>query len=1261
MSKLTDIKYRIDQLDGGTFQNLCDSYLSYRGYKNPYSFGMNTGTNKTATGNPDTYFLTEDNRYILVMYTTQKTNFLNKAVEDFDKCFDSEKTGVSPESVAEIIYCHTYGRLRPGDDQYLRNYCETHGAKLELIGLDQLANDIFSKYPFLAQDFLNISISSGQIMPLDVFVARHDANKMAAPLETDFLFREKEVEEAINDLNSSDVLLIAGPAGVGKTRFALEVCRQLSERVGYEVLVIKSNDLQLYDDLVTSIESDKNYLVFVDDANELSGLRYVLDYLPKNPGTTKHISKLILTVRDYARKLVMDRVLNVASPKILKINTFDDTDIRKLMKSYYGIANPLFLDQIVAIAEGNARLAMLAGKIALDSDSLGSIRDASELYQNYYHEQLNTLICTETGIYSAGIIAFIQSVHLDYLEKLNPIFEIIGITSDEFKSDLKLLHEAEIVDLFNDTAARISDQSFGNFLIKHVFVEKKLIPLGSMIETCFYISEARAIDACNVLLNVFSEGSVIEYIESQIKQLWNKLESNQEIFPAFFKAFHMICPTETLILLQKKIDQEAAHSFDILEFFSKNKRQNSAISDEIIQMLGDFKYSDELPLSVELLLSYYKKRPDLFQDFYSVFAEKFQVDLHSKHTQYRTQSIVIDFLCEAVEQSPADINMLGLFVRVAGIYLQFDFSKIASGRHHSMTIYNFALEADRPVLEYRKKLLLHLQIIYKSGKMNSEIAHILNDYGVAQHGSDVNYDIIREEFAEVLHFFALFQPNDLYACVVASHIKKISVIIDYPLMKQLSPFLNSKKYEVFSTLSRDLTDICSGKYEEGMQRHKARVEQLVKDYNEKDIDYLIEICSESFNCFKEREHNLTSGILYVFNSISDRNELYLYLTSAYIKANTPYNVPADAIIQRLFEIVPVDDVKKIITECPYSQRNVWLWHFFTMLPEQQITRHWAEELLKYFDTPDFELKSSPYRNIGLISKYKKVEPQILFEALRLICKHYDESPFVFDLYTYDILNHDAQDKAIEFVNEFSHSGNLPLLEEVYLKGAVHSKGNDCSGTLLFAILAIDPKFLYSVLDSMTDDTGMFTYYDRYDTDRLSMIWDTENSIELADQIFDYLHSKSEKTGRWLYQPILSLIFAIKEDRQDFSEKQDYWIAHAIECYSKDSKRMYELFSAIENLSVSRKKKAVDKFLSLSADPEVFNKLPLTQNDSGSWSVWESEISHMNSQIEFLESLLPSVSQLKYLRQKQHIEQEIETLKKRIRSREVIEMLEEWYR
>ena len=606
MSKLTDIKNRIDQMDGGAFQNLCDAYLSYKGYKNVYSLGMHTGTDKTAKGNPDTYFLTAENKYVFVMYTTQKTNFLKKAIEDIDKCFDSQKTGVSAKDIAEIIYCHTYDRLGPGDDQYLREYCEKRGAVLTLIGLDQLGNDIFRECPILAQDFFGISIDSGQILSLDMFVAKHDANKMSAPLGTEFLLREMELEKAKTALRDNDVLLIAGPAGVGKTRFALELCRQLAEENGYTALVIKNNNLQLYEDLVSAIEEGKDYLVFVDDANELSELSHVLEYLPKAAIGTRHISKLILTVRDYARKQVMQSVMEVIRPETIKISSFSDDDIRKLIETCYGITNRVYPDRIVSIAEGNARIAMLAGKLAADSESLAAIQDASDLYHNYYSKQLTALIESDTGVRSAGIIAFIQAIHLNHLEKLASIFEVAGISGSDFKSDLKLLHRAEIVDLCNDEAARISDQSFSNFLIKYVFVEEKIIPLSTMIETCFQINKSRTIDACNILLNVFSDQSVKGYVESQINIVWDKLEGDHENFLPFFRAFHMVRPTQTLLLLQEYIEQETYHPFDVRTLPLDDDQQGKNVSDDILQILSSFEDHSELPTALDLLLLYYQ-------------------------------------------------------------------------------------------------------------------------------------------------------------------------------------------------------------------------------------------------------------------------------------------------------------------------------------------------------------------------------------------------------------------------------------------------------------------------------------------------------------------------------------------------------------------------------------------------------------------------------------------------------------------------------
>lgn len=1253
MSKLTDIKNRIDQMDGGAFQNLCDAYLSYKGYKNIYSLGMHTGTDKTAKGNPDTYFLTVENKYVFVMYTTQKTDFLKKAIEDIDKCFDSKKTGVSAEDIVEIIYCHTYGRLGPGDDRYLRQYCEEHGVVLTLIGLDQLGNDIFHECPVLAKDFFGISIDSGQILPLDVFVARHDANKISAPLGTEFLFREKELEKAKSALHDNDVLLIAGPAGVGKTRFALELCRQLAEEMGYTVLVIKNNNLQLYEDLVSAIEEGKEYLVLVDDANELSGLHHVLDYLPRAAVGSRHISKLILTVRDYARKQVMQSVMDVIKPEIIKITPFNDDDIRKLMKTCYGITNRIYTDRIVAIAEGNARLAMLAGKLVADSESVTAIRDASDLYHNYYSKQLETFAESETSVSSAGIIAFIQAIHLEHLEKFTPIFKALRITNDDFTSDLKLLHKAEIVDLCNDKAAKISDQSFSNFLIKYVFIEEKVIPLSMMIETCFQINKSRTIEACNILLNVFSDQNVREYVEAQINLVWDKLESNADAFPPFFKAFHMVRPTQTLLLLHECIEQEPYHSFDVRTLSFKDDRPDKNISDDILQILGSFEDHSELPTALDLLWLYYQKRPDLFEQFYSTYAGRFEVNLDSPRFGYFTQIAVVKNLCEAVNATPEDMNLLILFVRVAGHFLKLDVSKVEGGRHKTVSIYTLSLPPDQPVLEYRKMLWAQLYKIYQKGNIKTKVEHILYRYGMPHYGVDTGLDVVRAEFEEVLKFFSLFHPENLFHCVIAARIKQVAKYIDYCALDILAPFLNSEKYKIYSALASHRSEDYSEGYEKRVQRHKERVCKLVEGYTPQDIDCLIQVCLESSQTFDKEERELGAGLGYVFEALQDQQQLYLYLADAYMRADTPYKINAEQILDKLFGLMSAAEVKKFTTKYKYGQQNVWLWYFYALMPEQQLSAEWATDLLNYLEAPDIGLEKSPYRELDLLRKYEKIEPKIMCKALRIISNHYEESPFIFSLYVSGILNHSNQQEAAETLREFSDE--LPLLEKIYLKGISYSNHEDPDGALLSAIISVDSSFLYKYLDCLiTAQENHFSAHDHYNVARLLKIWDTEQYMDLADDVFDYCHSKREKSMYWLYWSPVNMMLHNEASHPDIIVKQDLWIKHAIEKYGHDGEQMYQLFSAIEELSCERRKKAVEKFLSLNADPDIFERLPL---EPSHWGGCGSMIPYMQERTDYLRSLLPLVSGIKYLKQKQRIEREIAGWKERIRSEEVRELLE----
>lgn len=245
MGKIESIKQKILQLDPGTFQNLCDAYLSIIGYPNIVSLGAEAGTRKTTRGTPDTYFIALDGKYVFVEYTTQQTSLYTKIKSDIEKCLDTSKTGVPYEKISEIIYCHTSSNITPSQDIEIKTLCENVGIKLTIIGIDKLAEEIYLFHHNLSRDFLEISISTDQIQSCDDFIKRYNSNKMAAPLDTEFLFREKELKEIDDAYLKTDVVILKGAAGTGKTRLALHYAKNHTQIKNEKVYCIHSNALPI--------------------------------------------------------------------------------------------------------------------------------------------------------------------------------------------------------------------------------------------------------------------------------------------------------------------------------------------------------------------------------------------------------------------------------------------------------------------------------------------------------------------------------------------------------------------------------------------------------------------------------------------------------------------------------------------------------------------------------------------------------------------------------------------------------------------------------------------------------------------------------------------------------------------------------------------------------------------------------------------------------------------------------------------------------
>ena len=522
MTELTDVKSRIIQLPPAMFEEFCSTLLYKEGHKNVYELGIKAGTGKTKTGNPDTYSRNNNGKYTFVVFTTQQNKIYDKLLEDISKCFDLVDKELPIEKIETIICCHTSSNLKVIEDNKLHEFCNKKGVNLKIYGIDKIAKLVYNDHPELMRS-LDLNINTNQILPIYDFVKLNDNNLMTAPLNTVFYFREEELQNIVNSLESSSVVIIGGKSGVGKTRLALEVARLYEKTGNYKIFCVKSNKLEIYNDLVSTIKKGENYLFVVDDANELDQFNLILEYV--NKLSDNYHVKIIATVRDYIKQEVINLVREYTNPITIDIAKFTDDEIKELIENNFGIRNNLYVEQIIRISEGIPRFAYMAGKLAVEKQNLSSISDASQLYENYYKKYMSKLLETDRVVLiTAGILAFNKSIKLQDLELFKEFLIRLGISISDFKNAIDKLNRIEFIDVKKEKVVIFDDQCLSNYMLYYIFLDIEIIKLSDIIEVFYIYSRSRTIEALNTILNIFRSEKTLEYIKKEILSVWNKFE-----------------------------------------------------------------------------------------------------------------------------------------------------------------------------------------------------------------------------------------------------------------------------------------------------------------------------------------------------------------------------------------------------------------------------------------------------------------------------------------------------------------------------------------------------------------------------------------------------------------------------------------------------------------------------------------------------------------------------------------------------------------
>jgi hypothetical protein len=1242
MAIINTIKQKILQLDAGTFQNLCDQILSKNGYPNIVSLGSQSGTQKNTPGTPDTYFILDNEMYIFVEYTTQQANLPAKIKEDILKCLDTENTGIECGKISEIIYCHTSSNVAPKTYNEINKICKEKGVIFTIWGIDKIAENLYSQNRVLAKDYLDIMIDTNQIFKLNEFIDRNDSSSFAAPLKNEFMYRAEELKNIDDNLEKFDVVILYGHAGTGKTRLAIEYAKKRSDEKCETLYCIRDNALPIYEDLKLYLDRPGNYLLLLDDANQISGLSHILYYLSQKANGIN--VKIIITVRDYALNQVRKKVLNFSKYGIVNIESFDKEKIEEIIKTNLEIKNKKYLDRISAISNGNARIAMIAGITAVRENSLASLIDVSKLYESYYGKVID-----EFGLYqnrslliTLGIISFIDTFHIDRLDFIEPVLSISQLSKDDFKENIYQLYSYELIDIYNNKAVKISEQCLSNYILKYVFYDKKLVSLSEMIKAYFPNNKEKTIASVNILTKNFYSKEMISFIEKEIDKIWKEFSTKDStLFFEYVKVFYPINETATLLLLKKKIDKLDDGIFDE----SKNKKDiDTKITDDIINILGGFYRCKSYAEAIQLFLMYYQKRPDLYQQFYSAIQQFFVINKYSEETNYRIEFELLKQI-KAFSNGWTNHSITCLFLDVAKYILKFQFDWSEFINQKTYTFNYITLHSGEKIINCRKTVWNYILELPIESLYNKYIHDIINKYG--KDSDKDSTPIIKEDSRYIFKIIEkYFNKDRLKDCILVNKfvtfLKKVN-LKSYINNRTANVFLDSNELHIYQTLTWRPKHIYEH-YNDKIIERKNKINELIKDSDFTQIKQIIDVCN---NPYVEKQYKIKEGLEILFDLLFENHRYFIETVKYYIESNTPANINPSIIISYLYQLLKPKDLLTLINTGTYSQQNEWIYYFYYHFPEKNITKETLEDFYEFLlDDSDKLITSSAYRQVYFIKKFCSVDSNAFINCCKIIYNKRAYNSFIVDIY-FNFIFHDKLFPVSEMMDSFAP--NMELLENIYLLELTYEKYFDYHGEYFKILYLNNQNFLEKFLTTILNQKS-HCILDDY-SEQLLRLYETDDYIKTYEHIASFI-IKSINYYSYELQDFFDILVKYKS-----KEMVDKLLCVLIEKHYNDTNYIGCLFEAIANLSNEERIRYIKVFLKNCPNFEAFKKLPILAS-SFSWS--GSEVPIIEERKEFLKILLQELNGIKHLEHKQYIEETIKNLDEKIENVQTNEILRGYY-
>jgi hypothetical protein len=628
MSRLQSIENALISINDVVFQELCDSFLSLRN-KNYSAFarsGSQIGKQKSVKGTPDSIFLLPSGKYLFVEYSTNVTKGLAKIKEDILKCTDSTKSKIPSEQIAEIIICINFN-IKPSELHELKSLLSNTRISFTLISLQSLAIELHFNHRDLVNQYLGLPFDTGQVVSIENFVKEYGraANSIATPLDNIFLYRDRELQELKESIQQTDFIILTGPSGVGKTKLAIEAIQQFKvENPSFGAYCISYKSYSLLEDLYQYFDLDKNYILFVDDANRIDALGQITGFYR---AVRTGILKIIITVRDYAF-MEISLLCQEFLPKRIDIPKLTDEQIVGIISSdSFKIRNKDYQREIVRIADGNPRLAIMASLLAKSKQNLHVLADVSDLFEKYFSTFIKDKneFAVELNIKCLGIIAFFYTI--PYKDKLtaSTILGHFNIDYNDFIEAVDKLDRLELVEAQFEHV-KIPEQNLSTYFFYRSFIKDELLPFDVLLKNYYESHTNRFRDCIIPANNTFGYQNVMNKLKPKLQNYFSLVRSDESKAFKFLESFWFYLQSETKEFFFNRIQLmpiPQVNEYDLT--FEGNTFAFE--KDKSIELLSEFfRFPTDLEQIIELSFEYARRTPNKVSELLHKIKEEIAFD-----------------------------------------------------------------------------------------------------------------------------------------------------------------------------------------------------------------------------------------------------------------------------------------------------------------------------------------------------------------------------------------------------------------------------------------------------------------------------------------------------------------------------------------------------------------------------------------------------------------------------------------------------------